>query len=505
MRVFLGELQQNLKGIWSRLDGGQRLVVGAVTGAVALGLMAMVWFASQPSYVVAFTGSSGDDMREAKRVLAQSSVQFVPDDSGRSLMVERKFYSVAQNALFEGGLIEGKQTSILEGSFIEDAATKKWRIDNALRAIAESAVADLDGIVAVKITASRPKRSPFRNQDAATAPRATVSLRLKPGVPFESVARAAASLASSELMVPLENVEVLNNGGARQRWRYDPNRDTGGSSEFLSLQRRLAEERTANAQDALERLYPGKTRVVVNVELDPLWEIKTEKLLPTDPIALTDSSTKDTTENIKPVRAQGDPSLAAIGEPQQTTGSTTSSETRDRTFLESRGEMRSGKFAPEIKRLSVALFYDRSLTEGVGFNQEDLENIVKRSVGYNADRDGVADEFSTLVADFPAEQPTELVDPGPGMSDVALQWAPAVGQVLGVLLVLLFLRSLLKRNAAPAKAEASATPAAIPVAPSDLTTEEQQQHMRREIERAIATDPAALARLLENWVTEAKT
>ncbi len=38
----------------------------------------------------------------------------------------------------------------------------------------------------------------------------------------------------------------------------------------------------------------------------------------------------------------------------------------------------------------------------------------------------------------------------------------------------------------------------------NLSPEEQQKRMRREIERTIAGDPAALARLLESWLMEQK-
>ncbi len=57
MPQFLVDLQRNLKGIWSRLDGGQRLIVAAVLATAVVGLSAILWFAGQPAYVVAFEGA----------------------------------------------------------------------------------------------------------------------------------------------------------------------------------------------------------------------------------------------------------------------------------------------------------------------------------------------------------------------------------------------------------------------------------------------------------------
>src|SRR5204863_6487557 len=104
MRQFLSDLRNNLKGIWGRLDGGQRLVVVAVLLASAVGLGAMLWYAAQPSYVTVFEATTGEELRDAKRLLTQAGVPFVPDDSGQSLKVERGRFAAASSAIFEGGL-----------------------------------------------------------------------------------------------------------------------------------------------------------------------------------------------------------------------------------------------------------------------------------------------------------------------------------------------------------------------------------------------------------------
>ena len=54
--------------------------------------------------------------------------------------------------------------------------------------------------------------------------------------------------------------------------------------------------------------------------------------------------------------------------------------------------------------------------------------------------------------------------------------------------------------------QASVTPEAeaVEAEEKDLSPEEQQKRMRREIERTIASDPAAMAKMLETWLLEQK-
>src|SRR5262249_31239090 len=156
------------------------------------------------------------------------------------------------------------------------------------------------------------------------------------------------------------------------------------------------------------------------------------------------------------------------------------------------GERRSGRLAPEVRRLSVALLYDKSLEQKPGFAKDELVRVVKSIVGWDSKRDS-EEAFSTMAGEFPAAPPEPTAAQGAGPLDVLLKWAPTIGQVVGVVLVLLFLKGLLRRSGG---APRGAAPAAITLDDAQLPPDEQQKRMRREIERAITSDPAALARLL---------
>lgn len=514
MQFFFNELLSQVRGIWARLDAGQRLVILVVVAATVVGVFGLLWYAGQPSYESVYTARSADDLKQVRQALGTAGIGFRTDDSGFSILVERSRVAAANMAINEAGLRTTGDSGFVGTSIIEDAETKSFKLDAAARAQAASAIGALEGVVSVTVTASRPRRQPFRDQDRMNEPRATVALRLKNNSLFTGIAPAAARMAAAQLMVPLENVDVVN-ASTHQRWRHDPERDAGsGSMEFLAQQRAMAEERTRLAQEALDQLWPGKTVVTVGVELESTWEIVNQKVLPQDPILKSDRSTKDTSETGQG-GAGGDPSATAManGGGDAAVRNRTSKETTDRNYVTEIGERRSGRHAPGIKRLTVALLYDRVLEQKDGFTKDGLVRTVKAIVGWDPNRDTDDASFSALAADFPPPD-TDLVQAeGPGFAARALRFAPAVGQVVAVVLVLLFLRSMMKRPARAPRAAATTaggtTAAAAGAAvheerEEDLAPEEQQKRMRREIERAIASDPAALARLLESWLTEQK-
>lgn len=491
MKFVINDVLTQVKGIWSRLDGGQRFVVTAVTLATLVGLGTIVWFAGQPSYETVFTATNNDDIPRAKKALAAAGISYKVGP-GRSFLVERDKIDEASMAIAGEGLVGMSNPAIGGGfSLVEDAETKAYKLDAASRQSAASAIMQLEGVLQATVTASRPRaKSAFRDRDAEQKASATVVLRLRAGVPFDAMARAASSIASSQLMVPQANIEVVSAAG-NQRFRYDPDRDTGGgTSDFLILQRSMSDQRTEAAQARLDQLWPGKTSVSVSVELDPQWEVRSEKVVPTEQLVSQETVKKDATETPGGKSADDGKQSSKI-------------ESKDRKYVTEIGERRTGKHLPDIRRMTVAVLYDPSIEQTKGWtSKDDLVNTIKAIVGWDPARDK-PEAFSTMVAEF-APVPTEAeVAGGPGMADLALRWGPTIGQVVGVIVVVMFLRGLFKKSGRPAASEAPAV-AKAEVPEENLSPEEQQKRMRREIERSIANDPAALAKLLEAWIVEQK-
>lgn len=495
MRSFLNDVLLQLKGIWSRLDGGQRLIVSAVLAATVVGLGGIVWYAGRPSYEAVFTANTQEESSQMQQALGQAGVGYTMTDDGRTFLVERSKVGMANQAKLKAGLTS-RSDPVVGGasSLMDDAETKAWKLALAASAQAENAILGLEGVAWVKVTASKPRRtSAFRDRDAEQKPSATVALRLRQGSSFHDIARSAAGLVSSQLGIPLQNVEVVSSTGA-MRYRFDPDREAGGgSSEFIALQRSLGAEKARQAQERLDTMWPGKTSVAVTVELETQWEITSQRVVPSDPLVSTEKTVKDSTTS-----TPGKPAEGAAGDAGP--GSEKKNSTLDRTFVTDIGERRTGRLAPEIKRMTVAVLYDRSLEKVEGFTPEALGKAVKSIVGWDKRRDQEED-FTTLVGDIqPFEFATETAS-GPGFADVALRWGPTVGQILGVIVVVMFLRGLFRRSSSGTASTASAR---LEPREDKQSPDDQHKRMRREIEKAIESDPAALAKLLESWLTEQK-
>jgi len=478
MRQFFSDILVQMRGIWARLESQQRFVVGAVLFATIAGLGAMVYYAGKPSYEVVFTSSSSDDLTKAAQALTSSQVTFIED--GYHIKVERSDRGRAQSALTKEGIGSTESPGLAASNMMEDAATKQWRLDAASRSLAQDAIAKLDGVVDVSVSASKPRRLiAYRSRSNTEKASATVILRLRPGTQFMGLAHNAASIAASQLMIPIENIDVVRAVGG-QRWRYNPDREEGGgSSEFLEMQRNMSDARTRVAQERLDQLWPGKTAVQVHVELDPTWKIESRKIIPEEQLVKSEDTTKDSTEATTDA------------------GGGSSNEKKTKEYVTEIGLLRTGSMMPAISRVSVAVLYDESLKNDQF--EKDLERVVKVLAGWDETRDDP--HFSMMSGPFvPQEAPIELSS-GPSVTSMIVQWGPMVGQVLGVIVVVLFLRGLFKKTRRPVG------PAEDPVAAADeedLSPEELQKRMRREIEQSIASDPAAMAKMLEQWLVEQK-
>lgn len=501
MPTFLAELLAQLKGIWARLDGGQRLTMGLVFTATLVGLGAVVWFAGRPDYQVVLSTEDPKVYGEATSVLSQAGIPF--REEGHTVLVESARVKEAQGKLFKAGVTTERGNDV-DGSLASitlDSSTKEYQLLKAGWANAERSVRQIEGVISVRVTGSKPKKTPFTGFDKMTQPRANAVIEIRPGASFEAIARATVSAVAAAMGVPEEYVTVTDAKTAR-RFQTDP--DSGSSldmNEFVGLERRRSIELTERAQALLDRMYPNQVQVVVSAQLDPNWSVRNEKILSDKPLVKEDrTDKKDAKEGAG--SPAGDPSTGTQSGNGGSTASATKNETRSKTYFDpSIGEKRSGMLAPELRKLTVALSLDSALNPDAQ-KIEAITKLVKQAVGWDDTRDGQG--FAVHVDKF-APVSAELLGgvAAPSLVDRLLQWAPAAGQAIAVVVVLLFMRGLLKKTKVQARDEETVAPL-TEQQKENLTPEEQARRMRREIERAIAEDPATISRMLESWLEEQK-
>jgi flagellar biosynthesis/type III secretory pathway M-ring protein FliF/YscJ len=338
-----------------------------------------------------------------------------------------------------------------------------------------------------------------------------VTLGIVPGDSFRRIARAAVPVIASALGMPPEQVTVVNAATA-ETWRADGERggDLPDSADFLALQQRRAEELQEKAHDLLEATYPGQVRVRVNVQLDPNWKLERRTLTPEAPLVKTDKLSKQDSGSGASGTVAGDPSttgaVAGNANAPASGGPTNKNETRDREYVTAIGSAESGMLSPDVRRLSAAIVIDEAAVQSDAGKVDQITKLVKGAIGWDETRDGA--ELPVVVEKFKAAPPPPAAA-GPGVMGLVREFGPTAGQVVAVVLVLVFLRGLLRRSQRPmparlpgrtAAARAGAAAAAEPA--EELSPEDDMKRARREIERAIADDPGAVSRLLESWLVE---
>ncbi|MHC5062359.1 MAG: flagellar M-ring protein FliF C-terminal domain-containing protein [Planctomycetota bacterium] len=518
MPVFLSEVLGQMKAIWARLDGGQRMTIVAVVFAALVGMGGIVWYAGQPDYIHGITIEDPSERVRAQASLEKSGVLFKV--SGDEIQVERGDYSRAWGALAAEGItgqVDPERSDNIS-SVTLDSATRRDLLIAKKRDRAVHAVKKLRGVVDAYVTSDKPKRMPFKELDEETNPSSTVTLNLAPGASFQSVARAAIASVSGALGIQEKYIKAVD-ARTNAIYRLDDVAGNGySSSDFLTQQKARSRDMTFLAQQVLDRAYPGKAMVTVSVELDPNWERVSEKIQPATPAIIREEVTKNTSSDGK-VGSGGDPSVAApptSGGLSSGSGggpkNTTKSDTKNRTMEPWSGTRETGKLAPDIRSLNIALVLDETIPD-VANRLTEIEGLVKAAVGYSEQRvGGGIDQIKTqVVPEFIVPPPP--VAPGVDFMEIAKDYAPLFGQIVAVLIVVMFLRSLLKKGStplAPQLAGASSSPRGSSIDEPDeeeveLSTDEQARRMRREIEKSINEDPGSISRLLEGWLAEVQS
>ena len=500
MGGFFSDLMTQLKAIWARLDGGQRLTVASVLAAAVVGLIAIVWVANQPSYVVVHTAQTSEELAEAKQALGQSGIPFEPG-GGMSLSVDRARESEAQFALNAAGLVGGSSSNGFGGEMsglTADSKMRQFMLDEKRKQTALDQILSLNGVVDAKLTATIPKRRVFANQEGAK-PKGSVVLTVRRGMSFHKLAPAAREFLSSAVEVPTESIVVVD---ARTGQIWPTDREGGANFDvngFEELQRQVADNKRRSALAQLDAIYDGKVRLTVNVELDPEWETRREDILSTEPRPIEVESTTDKSQSSAPGNA-GDPSISSQGGGSQASrpGTTSSNETKKTKYYGKTGDIRRGRLAPDIKRMTCAVVLHKDLED----RRADIESVIKAAIGWNEDRDPTTG-FSVLVDEFEI-QPIPEITGGPGIMDLVEKWAPTAVQLVGVLLVLMFLRGLMKKPKAKAEAPILSLEGDDDEE-ENLDSEEVARRMRKEIERVIGDDPAAVSKMVESWLAEVKS
>ncbi len=516
MPPFLADILTQLKAISTRLDAGQRMTIAVVLLATFVGIGAIIWYSGQPTMTVLARGDS-DYLSEVEKVLQKEGVPYTI--VGERVMVDRGDNSRARSALNRGGV----SVSGLDDKSFLDSMTSSAKDRAAARLVrlqqqAARALAGMHGVRDARVMASKPPRSPFRVNDRESEPRAVAMVRLAPGVSFRRVALSAVETVASTIGLPPENVTIIDMV-TKARFKVNPDSPHTDIAGFRSQERDLE---AVYQEKALQVLGPlrDKVRVTVTVFLDPEYTSARKSYIPPEPVLIEERSTKEDKKGVTS-SVGGDPSVTSQVAGNQIKpgnrggrGESTKKSTSDKKYDSELGTIVEGLMAPKIKKIALAITID----ESIGTKEQAIKAVVMNAIGWEDPRDGPKDSVEVFITKFPPPQAVTqpvasvgipggvAVGPEPSTPFSWMQYLPLAGQLLGLLLVLWFLRSLLKRS------DVGVHPMVATVEEQsfedlddeDLTADETAKRARREIEKAINEDPATISRMLEAWLAEQK-
>lgn len=508
MSEYLKQLLVQLRLIWEKLNGTQKVVLVSTIAVVLAGMMAIIaWPAGEGGgdkgkYSTLFVNLEPGDAGKVTEALKAQKIDYQLANDGHTITVAKEQLYEARMEMARQGLPEngGQGYEIFDKvqigmtDFVQNLNYKR-----ALEGELSRTIESLQEVDKVRVHVTIPKPSLFTEKKEETT--ASVILKLKPGKDLtQAQIRGITHLVASSVEgLKARQVTVLDVHGAMLTAGFADNAVAEQTDHNLSLQHNVERNLEQKVEDIFQGLLgPGKARVKVAAELDFSQVQKTVESY--DP-------------NTKVIRSQQRDEGTVKGSPQaqleQKEGSITNFEF-DKTIAQIVGSPGT------LMRLSVAVALDGTYKVDpktqertyVPRAQEDIDKfaaLVKNAVGY---RPGTKDEVYVTNVQFDTEY---LVDEMREMKRMEKnEWVEVLKKygvlVLTLLFGLWFFRGLIQ-NLASAMNPPMPKYAGINLEPEEEKVPEnvqKQKDILEKVEFMTRTEPINIANLIKTWLHERK-
>jgi flagellar M-ring protein FliF len=495
-----------MQDIWKGLTTARRVLVTAAGLLVAAALLGIVYYVQQADYRVLFAGLPPDEVGALTAKLEARGVTYRLAAGGSTILVPVEQVQQVRVALAADGLPSrgGKGFELFDESPL--GMTPFVQNVNYLRALqAELArsIMQLEPVSFARVLIARPEPSPFlREQKPATA---SVTLQLKPGATLTRGAAASivALVARGVEGLAPENVTLVDSKGRTLSEHHGPDSDAAPGSH-LEYRRDLERDLAAKAEEMLAKTL-GYGRAIVRITADVNFKRvkeKRERYSPEDRAVSFEKVTSGKT-NSGNSGARGIPGVAS--NTGRTTGASggnggggnSTQEETETQYLVSKSTQELEDRMGTIERLSIAALVDLNGQDGASspiLSKEEVEDIIKRAVGFNKDR---KDEIK--VSNVHLASPIDLSVGDEGASNlkqveavvtIARNVSLGLSALLALLLGLLFLRRV--------KPRARVAPAPVP--PNAPVVAAAETEARDTFLFTARRDPALVAKLLVSMI-----
>jgi flagellar M-ring protein FliF len=510
---FLSKLWQG----FDSLSAGRKLSVIAAALITAAGIGLMVYLTNQVEYRVLFSNLSAEDAGNIVGKLNEKKIPYKISSAGNVISVPAEKVSELRLELAAAGLPQGSGV----GFEIFDNKTlgatefeQQLNYRRALQGELARTINGLDEIQSSRVHIALPKDSLF--SEMQKRPTASVTLRLKSGksirpAQIEGIVHLVAS--SIEGMNP-EDVMVVDSRGTILSTNQNESKLSKLSSSQVDFQRSTEKDLSGRIQSMLENVVgKGKAVVRVTAELDFRVTEKTEESY--DAEAPVVRSVQRNSEKINAVGKTG----AVSDNPEK--------EKLDEVVNYEINKVVNKTVMPvgETKKLSIAVLVDgtyKKNEKGEAVYQprtkneiESLEDLVRKSAGFNAQRGD-----QVVVTNMPFGKAEAEEAPTTSLKERVETFTPIMGYmaiVIGIIFILLFIvRPLIKNivTAAPAPVRqmsggpiAATIPGETPAehyarqVAVEMNAVEERPLTEAEIAREMArADAKQFADILRNWI-----
>jgi flagellar M-ring protein FliF len=387
----MDSLSQSLSKLWTGFDSlssGKKISIGMVLLITAASIVLLVYLTTQVEYRVLFSNLSNEDAGNIVSKLSEKKIPFKVSASGGAISVPVDKVSELRLELAAAGLPQGGGV----GFEIFDNKTlgatefeQQLNYRRALQGELSRTINGLDEIQSSRVHIALPKDSLFTEQQKK--PTASVTLRLKSGKSLrpgqiEGIVHLVAS--SIEGMNP-EDVMVVDSRGTILSARQNDSKLSKLTAQQMDFQRNMEKDLAARIQSMLENVVgQGKAAVRVTAELDFRIMEKTEETY--NPDAQVVRSTQRNSDKENAVNSAG----VVSDNPKK--------EKLDEIINYEINKVVSKTVMPvgETKKLSIAVLVDgkykkneknEEVYQGLTKNEiESLEDLVRKSAGFNASR-----------------------------------------------------------------------------------------------------------------------
>lgn len=392
MNFSWAEFKESIQKFWGKLSRPQKIITIAAPLVVAIALISLLIWASNPNYVTIFKDLSDAEAGEIKAELEAMKVNYKLDNNGSSILVPEKEAAEIRLELANAGLPKNSKFSWSESldkmRVGETESDRRLRYILGLQTEIENALMTLSGVEYADVQLAIPEPTLFSEQQEDTT--AAVLLKLAPDTQLtEDQIRAIANLLSASVEgLKLENVTISDTyGNLLSDVLKEIDAPEKITASQIQLQQVTEENIRKSIQSMLDKAYgPGSTVVRTNAVLD-FDKVTTNSETHGPGAIISESHTSESTVNAYPggtvpgvdTNVPGYEAVDGDGIVSQSEKNSDTINYQVDTTIEQRVKSQG-----EIKRLSVSVLVDE---EKVEFDQlERIEAIVEAAAGIDRER-----------------------------------------------------------------------------------------------------------------------